>query len=483
MIVPALLLGGAVVAAARGRRLPVGPIGRGALVGFAILLAVLCGYALSANRAIDDASAASETNPCAAIADAERATDRMPWSARAWLALAGTRINAGDPEGARLAYARALEQAPTDFRLWVVVGRRAGPRGGGHGVREGARAEPAPRSPTRRSRRSTPSSSREWTADGAPGPAREPGGGRAARVRVRRLPARRRRRGRGRHVGHDRAGAAVPQRRTTPARAIRRRGWSASRGAPSTSTTGARRWPRRSRPCPSGPATGSRTAPSSASRWRRRRPARPAGARAGGAALRRRPDRAPDRRAARPAHEHRRGGAAPRARPPAGNGRAGGSGTRCKETGAAGGRRDMNDFESDFELELHESRPAPRGELLDSLVSKVGTRPAPVRRSKWQLRLAAVMACCRAARPRRARRRVGRVQRGLQVGPERRHGAERGQARRNAGAEGRQARPRVPERLADGPLLQVQEGRQDRADQAPRRVRDAWSARRAARLV
>jgi hypothetical protein len=53
----------------------------------------------------------------------------------------------------------------------------------------------------------------------------------------------------------------------------------------------------------------------------------------------------------------------------------------------------MNDFESDFELELHESRPAPRGELLDSLVSKIGTRPAPVRKSKWQLRLAAVMAC------------------------------------------------------------------------------------------
>ncbi len=53
----------------------------------------------------------------------------------------------------------------------------------------------------------------------------------------------------------------------------------------------------------------------------------------------------------------------------------------------------MNDFESDFEHELHESRPAPRGELLDSLVSKVSARPAPVRRSKWQLRLAAVMAC------------------------------------------------------------------------------------------
>ena len=43
------------MAAARGRRLPVGPVGRGALVGFAILLAVVCGFALSANRAIDEA--------------------------------------------------------------------------------------------------------------------------------------------------------------------------------------------------------------------------------------------------------------------------------------------------------------------------------------------------------------------------------------------------------------------------------------------
>jgi hypothetical protein len=52
----------------------------------------------------------------------------------------------------------------------------------------------------------------------------------------------------------------------------------------------------------------------------------------------------------------------------------------------------MNDFDSDFEFELRESRPAPRGELLDSLVSKVSTRPAPVRKSRWQLRLAGVMA-------------------------------------------------------------------------------------------
>lgn len=52
----------------------------------------------------------------------------------------------------------------------------------------------------------------------------------------------------------------------------------------------------------------------------------------------------------------------------------------------------MNDFDSDFEHELHESRPAPRGELLDSLVSKVGARPAPVRKSRWQLRIAGVMA-------------------------------------------------------------------------------------------
>jgi|tagenome__1003787_1003787.scaffolds.fasta_scaffold20801822_3 hypothetical protein len=51
----------------------------------------------------------------------------------------------------------------------------------------------------------------------------------------------------------------------------------------------------------------------------------------------------------------------------------------------------MNDFDDDLEHELHASRPAPRGELLDSLVTKIGARPAPVRRSKWQLRLAATL--------------------------------------------------------------------------------------------
>jgi hypothetical protein len=51
----------------------------------------------------------------------------------------------------------------------------------------------------------------------------------------------------------------------------------------------------------------------------------------------------------------------------------------------------MNDFDDDLEYELHASRPAPRGELLDSLVTKIGARPAPVRRSKWQLRLAVTL--------------------------------------------------------------------------------------------
>jgi hypothetical protein len=121
VIVPALLLGGAVVAAARRRR-PVGPATRGGLVAFAIVLAALSGYALSANRAIDAASATTDTAPCAAIRDAQRATDRMPWSARAWQALAGARINAGDAAGARAAYAKALDWSPTDFRLWYASG-------------------------------------------------------------------------------------------------------------------------------------------------------------------------------------------------------------------------------------------------------------------------------------------------------------------------------------------------------------------------
>ena len=51
----------------------------------------------------------------------------------------------------------------------------------------------------------------------------------------------------------------------------------------------------------------------------------------------------------------------------------------------------MNDFDDDLEYELHASRPAPRGELLDSLVTKISARPAPARRGKWQLRLAVTL--------------------------------------------------------------------------------------------
>ena len=64
----------------------------------------------------------------------------MPWSARTWQALAGTYINAGEPEGARAAYARALEQAPTDFRLWYASGAVQDPRRRRGRVREGARS-------------------------------------------------------------------------------------------------------------------------------------------------------------------------------------------------------------------------------------------------------------------------------------------------------------------------------------------------------
>ena len=121
-------------------------------------------------------------------------------------------------------------------------------------------------------------------------------------------------------------------------------------------------------------------------------PARPARTRADRPALRRRPDRTPDCRSARPTNQHRRGGAAPGAGAAPRPGRGDESRTGCKETGVRIGRGDMNDFDTDFEHELHESRPAPRGELLDSLVSKVSARPAPARKSRWQLRLAGVMA-------------------------------------------------------------------------------------------
>ena len=267
VVVPAILLGGAVIAAARGRRLPAGPLGRGILVGAAVVLAALSGYALSANRAIDQAAAASETNPCLAIRDAKHATDRMPWSARSWQALAGAYI---ERRPARAGPARVRAGAPAGAdRLPPLVRVR---RGAEHRRRRGRVPAGAPRS-TRscrrpaRSSRSTRPSSPGSAADGAHRPAREPRGGRAARLRVRRLPARRRRR-RPRTSRRPRSSArSATAARTTPARATRPRGWSASRAARSTSTTGARRWPRPSRPCRRWPPTRSRTGRSSGSRW------------------------------------------------------------------------------------------------------------------------------------------------------------------------------------------------------------------------
>jgi O-antigen ligase len=142
VVVPALLLGGTVVAAARGKRLPLGHMGRGGLVGLSAMLALLCGYALSANRAMDQAAAATRSDPCGAIAHAQRAADRMPWSARTWQALAGTYVIAGDLAGARRAYARAVKQAPTDFRLWYASGAVQDPAGAAAVFAEARRLNP-----------------------------------------------------------------------------------------------------------------------------------------------------------------------------------------------------------------------------------------------------------------------------------------------------------------------------------------------------
>jgi O-antigen ligase len=121
LMVAAIFLAGAVIAAGRGQRLPVGPVVRGAFVAGAVTLAVLAGVGLYAFRAIDDAVAAFEAQPCQAVADAERATTVLGVSARTWTARAAALTNVGDLVGARAAYARAIDASPTDFRLWFLA--------------------------------------------------------------------------------------------------------------------------------------------------------------------------------------------------------------------------------------------------------------------------------------------------------------------------------------------------------------------------
>jgi hypothetical protein len=48
----------------------------------------------------------------------------------------------------------------------------------------------------------------------------------------------------------------------------------------------------------------------------------------------------------------------------------------------------MMEFESDLENDLHAARPAPSGQLLDALVSKMQHAPVATRRGSWSLRLA-----------------------------------------------------------------------------------------------
>ncbi len=272
VIVPALLLGGAVVAAARGRRLPVGPARprRAGRRSRSCLAAAERLRAVGQPRDRRRRRRPARPTPVRRIADAKRATDRMPWSARTWQALAG-HVHQRRRSRCALAraYARALEQAPTDFRLWYASAPSQDPARRRGLVRQGPRAEPAPEAGRRhRAVRS----------------GRVPAGGLLLMARqdplanpeeaVRRVYAYAAYRLGDGAEAEDVTSATIERAlryrvaRTTRARATRRRGWSASRGAPSTSTTGGRRWPRRSRRCRSAPTTTrSRTAPSSASRW------------------------------------------------------------------------------------------------------------------------------------------------------------------------------------------------------------------------
>lgn len=114
----------AIAVAAGGRGTFLGGRGRALLAGAAVALALPTAYFLLGESALDEADAARRSGDVAeSLAQAGRATRVFPWSGRAWVALAEARLDAGNRTGALLAFRRAAEEDPRDWRSWLGIAR------------------------------------------------------------------------------------------------------------------------------------------------------------------------------------------------------------------------------------------------------------------------------------------------------------------------------------------------------------------------
>ncbi len=117
----AIFCAGAVLAAARTDRTPLGdPARRFGLVAVVLAAGLLGFYGLLGNRALaQSGSALAAGNLATAAADARNAHRYAPWSSQPWAELAVARIASGDLAGARVAYRHAVAQDPRDWQLWL----------------------------------------------------------------------------------------------------------------------------------------------------------------------------------------------------------------------------------------------------------------------------------------------------------------------------------------------------------------------------
>jgi hypothetical protein len=117
----ALVTGAALVVAARGdgARLVSNParVAVGVAAAVASLAAILAGLG---NSALANSFSATERRELdAALVDAERARQLMPWSGRPWLARGEAEFAGGDVTGAEASFRRAIERDASDWRAWL----------------------------------------------------------------------------------------------------------------------------------------------------------------------------------------------------------------------------------------------------------------------------------------------------------------------------------------------------------------------------
>ena len=203
----ALICGAAMLAAARSeeRTLVLGAWGRGAMLAAALAVAARrVRHARRQHRRRVERLGGGGRRLGEAASEARKAKRWAPWSSEPWQRLGEAHLGQGAFAEAEHDFREAIEREPRDFELWLDLARATD---GAERAAALARArELNPVQPGDRGVQRRLGAQRD-----GPRPARRSRPADPARVRVRRVPDRRRRRGRGRHERDLRARAALPR--------------------------------------------------------------------------------------------------------------------------------------------------------------------------------------------------------------------------------------------------------------------------------